>query len=118
MAVVVLLISVCTALQTKGVLSKVYSKHGLENYYSEMMSQAPKTFQERVGEEEEYTGWWIFGKSLRMYNTRLSNVDMGEIKQVGFDNQNNYIFTADAMTATLSYKWKFRWFLVPFTHTH
>ena len=115
---VTILIVGCSAISTKGVISKVYSKHGLENFYTEMFDAAPQTFVETIGEEEEYTGIWIFGKSMKVYDTKLTGFDMGEVREVGFNENQEYVYTTDQITGTFTYKWKFRWFVVPFTHRH
>ncbi len=107
----------CMAIQPKGVIERIYSEEGLEQFYTETFMNANLTFTEELGTHSEYTGWWIFGTELMIYNTHIKNIDFGKISTGSFDSDKMvYTFRGGPFTTDFTYSWEYRLFIFTFTH--
>ena len=112
-----LLLAAAMAATPYGTIEKVYSKDGLERFYTDQFSKAHETFKEDLGVKKDSTGFWIFGTGVSVFKTGLSDIDMGKFTSIDFNNQEiKYTLTADTLSATFDYKWRYRWFLIPINH--
>ena len=105
------------AIQPQGVIDRVYSKEGLQDFYNKMFKNVQNTWNEDLGKTETHTGWWIFGTGLSIKKTKFSKIDMGKGTGVEFDQtKKQFTFDRDQMSATFDYTWYNRWFLFSFGH--
>jgi len=112
-------LAISLAIIPKGTVERVFTKEGLEKFYTETFLFANATFKESLGSHSQYTGWWIFGSELSVYNTHLSHIDMGVVSSGDFDNEKKqYTFHGGPFKATFHYDWEYRFFIFPFHHAN